>query len=324
MKEHDLISIIVPIYNVEQYLEKCINSILNQTYTNLEIILVDDGSPDNSGKICDEYAKKDNRIKVIHKENGGISSARNTGLKVARGAYVGFIDSDDYIEKDMYEILYKNVKKENADISICSNYDIYKNKIIGTKKQGIYTVMTPEETIIKMNSFGYFGFPVWNKLYKKELFYDLRFLTDKKTCEDWYFLYEVICKCKKIVYQSVPKYYYCLRENSLSQSNVDYEMLKASEYSIKKEKKKYQGALPSVYTTYVFIRIKIYNQLLMCKNIKDRKIKMKQMRKEVKKNCKKIDKKELNFVRNMQLKLIRFLPIVYNGLLIIYYKRKNL
>ena len=324
MKEHDLISIIVPIYNVEQYLEKCINSILNQTYTNLEIILVDDGSPDNSGKICDEYAKKDNRIKVIHKENGGISSARNTGLKVARGAYVGFIDSDDYIEKDMYEILYKNVKKENADISICSNYDIYKNKIIGTKKQGIYTVMTPEETIIKMNSFGYFGFPVWNKLYKKELFYDLRFLTDKKTCEDWYFLYEVICKCKKIVYQSVPKYYYCLRENSLSQSNVDYEMLKASEYSIKIEKKKYQGALPSVYTTYVFIRIKIYNQLLMCKNIKDRKIKMKQMRKEVKKNCKKIDKKELNFVRNMQLKLIRFLPIVYNGLLIIYYKRKNL
>ena len=184
--------------------------------------------------------------------------------------------------------------------------------------------MTPEETIIKMNSFGYFGFPVWNKLYKKELFYDLRFLTDKKTCEDWYFLYEVICKCKKIVYQSVPKYYYCLRENSLSQSNVDYEMLKASEYSIEFVKKKYQGALPSVYTTYVFIRIKIYNQLLMCKNIKDRKIKMKQMRKEVKKNCKKIDKKELNFVRNMQLKLIRFLPIVYNGLLIIYYKRKNL
>lgn len=107
----DLISVIVPVYNVEKYLHKCINSILNQTYKNLEIILIDDGSTDNSGKICDEYALKDNRIKVIHKENGGLSSARNAGLDICSGDYIGFVDSDDYIAEDMYEYLYVNLKK---------------------------------------------------------------------------------------------------------------------------------------------------------------------------------------------------------------------
>lgn len=102
-----LISIIVPIYNVELYLEKCIESIINQTYKNLEIILVDDGSTDSCGKICDEYAKKDNRIKVIHKINGGLSDARNKGMEIAKGKYIGFVDGDDYVASDMYETLYK-------------------------------------------------------------------------------------------------------------------------------------------------------------------------------------------------------------------------
>ena len=107
----ELISIIVPVYNVEKYVEKCINSIINQTYKNLQIILVDDGSKDNSGKICDEFKLKDNRIEVIHKNNGGLSDARNAGLKLAKGDYIGFVDSDDYIEADMYETLYNLIKK---------------------------------------------------------------------------------------------------------------------------------------------------------------------------------------------------------------------
>ena len=106
-----LISIIIPVYNVEKYLEDCLNSVVNQTYKNLEIILIDDGSTDNSGKICDLYAKKDNRIVVIHKENAGVSSARNVGLKIAKGLYIGFVDPDDYIAEDMYEILYQNIIK---------------------------------------------------------------------------------------------------------------------------------------------------------------------------------------------------------------------
>lgn len=114
-----LVSIIVPIYNVEKYLRKCVYSIINQTLTNIEIILVNDGSTDNCGKIIDEYAKNDKRIVVIHKENEGQSSARNKGLDIARGKYVGFVDSDDSIHKDMYENLYKSIEYSNADISVC-------------------------------------------------------------------------------------------------------------------------------------------------------------------------------------------------------------
>lgn len=324
MKEHDLISIIVPIYNVEQYLEKCINSILNQTYTNLEIILVDDGSPDNSGKICDEYAKKDNRIKVIHKENGGISSARNTGLKVARGAYVGFIDSDDYIEKDMYEILYTNLKKESADISICSCYEVYKDRITCTKKQGVYTVMMPEETIMKMNSFGYFGVGLWDKLYKMELFQNMEFPIGKKS-EDWYVIYKLVDKAKRIVYESVPKYYYRQRNDSLSHSvNINFDSIKASKEAIDFIKEIYPQALKSAYTMYVFSNIGVYDKLLLYKHIPNRKIDMKKIRKEVKRVYPSIEKNNLGKLRYLQLQLMKNLPMVYNKIFKIYYNIKML
>lgn len=115
----DLISVIVPVYKVEKYINKCVDSIINQTYTNLEIILVDDGSPDNCGNICDEYAKKDNRIKVVHKENAGVSSARNIGLEKSSGKYITFIDADDYVEKNYCEELLNILKIENADCVAC-------------------------------------------------------------------------------------------------------------------------------------------------------------------------------------------------------------
>ena len=123
------ISVIVPVYNVEKYLRKCIESILNQTFREFELILVDDGSTDSSGKICDEYALKDSRIKVIHKENGGASSARNAGLDVAKGEYIGFVDSDDWIEMDMYGELYRLIKENNTDISVCGINNIKRYKI---------------------------------------------------------------------------------------------------------------------------------------------------------------------------------------------------
>lgn len=126
MKNNDLVSVVIPIFNVEKYLEKCVNSLVNQIYKNLEIILVDDGSTDNSGNIANELSKSDNRIKVYHKKNGGLSDARNFGIKQAKGKYIGFIDSDDYIENEMYEFLYNNLIENKADISICGrfvNYD---------------------------------------------------------------------------------------------------------------------------------------------------------------------------------------------------------
>ena len=116
------ISVIVPIYNVEKYLDRCLKSIINQTYKNLEIILIDDGSPDNCGTICDEYAKKDNRIKVVHKDNGGLVKARNTGLDIATGEYISFIDPDDWIELNMYEEMIKIADETNTDIVRCGYY----------------------------------------------------------------------------------------------------------------------------------------------------------------------------------------------------------
>ena len=119
-KSNPFISIVVPIYNVEKYLKKCVESILNQTYKNFELILVDDGSPDRCGEICEDLKKKDLRIRVIHKENGGLSSARNAGIDVAKGEYIGFVDSDDYIEPFMYEKLVNAVVKDNCLLSVCS------------------------------------------------------------------------------------------------------------------------------------------------------------------------------------------------------------
>ena len=122
------ISIIVPIYNVEKYLDKCVSSILNQTFTDFELLLVDDGSPDRCGEMCDEYAKKDSRVKVIHRKNGGLSAARNSGIDAACGKYIGFIDSDDYIEENMYEHLYDVITKYDADIACGGIFDTYPTK----------------------------------------------------------------------------------------------------------------------------------------------------------------------------------------------------
>ena len=172
--QDELISIIIPVYKVEKYLEKCINSIIGQTYTNLQIILVDDGSPDNSGKICDKYAKKDSRVEVIHKSNGGLSEARNSGIERAKGKYIGFVDSDDYIKEDMYEVLYNLITRFQADVSICNLYDVVgdekniRNINEGIKEYNRIDIL--KEVLMDKNIQSY----AWNKLYKKELFDNLK------------------------------------------------------------------------------------------------------------------------------------------------------
>ena len=177
MKESDLISIVVPIYKVEKYINKCIESILNQTYKNLEIILVDDGSPDNCGKIADEYAKKDNRIKVIHKKNGGLSDARNAGIDIVKGKYIAFVDSDDYIEKEYIEIMYNAIRtnkvkivqcginKVNDDGKVLDSYGYLDNELINSKR-------IIEE---KYTKYPISNVVAWNKLYSTDLFKDIRY-----------------------------------------------------------------------------------------------------------------------------------------------------
>ena len=213
-QEKALISIIIPVYKVEKYLEKCIQSVINQTYENLQIILVDDGSPDNCGKICDEYAQKDHRIEVIHKSNGGLSDARNKGLEIAKGEYIGFIDSDDYIESDMYEVLYNLLKQYNAYVSICNFYTVSQGKIaIKNAENGIKEYNRIEilkEVLLDNNIQSY----AWNKLYKKELFDEIKYPVGKKY-EDIGTTFYLLEKCNKVVVTGKPEYYYINRQDSI-------------------------------------------------------------------------------------------------------------
>lgn len=170
-----LISIIVPVYNVKDYLEKCLQSICVQTYKNLEIILIDDGSSDGSGELCDLFAQRDGRIKVIHQTNAGQSAARNRGLAVAQGEFLGFVDSDDWIEPDMYEFLYHLLKENGADISICSHYRDKGKKSVAKYSSGEQFVFTRDEGIRALVVDRRIRNYVWDKLYKRRLFSGITF-----------------------------------------------------------------------------------------------------------------------------------------------------
>ena len=167
MKTQELISIIIPLHNVEKYLNKCIQSVVNQTYENLDIILIDDGSTDRCPQICDEWAEKDLRIRTIHKTYGGVADARNVGLSAANGEYIGFVDSDDYVENTMFEHLYKVLKETNADISICDFQKITENgEIIPIESDIKREVITGTDALEKITKSGdWYYIILWNKLY---------------------------------------------------------------------------------------------------------------------------------------------------------------
>ena len=208
------ISIIVPVYNVEKYLEKCLKSIISQTYKNLEIIVVNDGSIDNSLEICKKFEKIDKRIKVIDKENGGLSDARNAGLKIATGDYIGFVDSDDYISEDMFETLGKLLKEHNAEISIVSYYEMMDNRLLDVQKDGTLDIMNKEEAIKELLIDKKIQSYAWNKLFKKEIFEGIIFPTGKNF-EDIATTLLLFEKADKIVRLEEPKYFYLRRNDSI-------------------------------------------------------------------------------------------------------------
>ena len=228
--KQDLISVVVPVYKVENFLHKCVQSICEQTYRELEIILVDDGSPDNCGAICDEYAKKDERIKVIHKKNGGLSDARNAVIEAATGKYIGFVDSDDYINPQMYEILYEGIKQNDADISVC------RYQMVDEKENVVYKTYENINEWIIINSDAdklKYSFDIntktafivaWNKLYKTELFKEIRYPYGK-IHEDQFTTYKTIHLADKIVYTEKELYYYLQRQDSIMNSSFDRKRL---------------------------------------------------------------------------------------------------
>lgn len=205
------ISIIVPIYNVEKYLNKCIESIVAQTYKNLEIILVDDGSLDNCPQMCDEWAKKDERIKVIHKVNGGVSSARNAGLHVATGEYIQFVDSDDFLELDACETLFNNMILNDVDWCVAN----FKYLGLFIKQTSLQDFTTSDQGFALHQLWANHRFnALWNKLYKKNLLNDINFIDNQKYGEDFLFNCEYLKQCKKICYISKDIYNYVFVDSS--------------------------------------------------------------------------------------------------------------
>ena len=224
-----MISVIVPIYNVEKYVNKCVESIVNQTYTNLEIILVDDGSPDRCPEICDEWAKKDSRIKVIHKKNGGLSDARNAGMKIASGDYVAFVDSDDWVEPDIYSTLINLIDKYNSDIAICDLRMVYDSTSVVDKnskvyKECVYTSTKALGLLIEDK----IRQVVVNKIYKIDIIKNIPFAVGK--ChEDEFWSYQVIGNADKIVVTDYIGYNYYQRSGSIMGNTYSIKRLDAIE-----------------------------------------------------------------------------------------------
>lgn len=214
-----VISVIVPIYNVEPYLRECVDSIVAQTYANLEILLVDDGSPDKCPEICDEYAEKDNRIKVIHQKNGGLAHARNVGIANSSGEYLTFIDSDDYVSNDYVESLYKGIAGFGADISIASFYPFKDNEVCQlTSELCVYEIISKENAIRRYCSINArCSMPfisACNKIYRKSLFDGIEF-PKGKLYEDAFTTYKFIDRAEKVVYSKTQLYYYRLNPQSI-------------------------------------------------------------------------------------------------------------
>lgn len=250
-----LISIIVPIYNTEKYLRRCVNSILAQTYKKLEVILIDDGSSDRSGNICDEYAAFDNRVKVLHIQNGGLSNARNQGLNLAKGEYIGFVDSDDYIHERTIEILYHNLVETKSDlsgISYCKFVDVNPKANLKNKQK-----------IFKKNLFLWFLrdnhlYYVCRYLYPRSIVENVRFDRSMKIAEDQQFNFEICKKSKTVVFSSFEGYFYFQNVKSLSHGKVKATFVQDLEFRTniyqelesRKEKKFAKAHLFKAYLSY--------------------------------------------------------------------------
>ncbi len=258
-------------YKVEAYLRPCIESIINQTYQNLEIILVDDGSPDQCGSICDEYAQKDRRVRVIHKANGGLSDARNAGLDIATGEYIGFVDSDDYLEPNMYEVLYQTITARDVDLCICNflrvdtrgNEVIAENRWLSSSDEFIdgHTAMARLVT----NTNGYWSI-AWNKIYRRKLWEKLRF-PKGKIHEDEFIMHRIFDRCMGIACIAQPLYCYRVAPDSIMTSKYSMKRLDVVEAMFDRilfyhEKKYYQLAAETNHQAFALL-LTAYSKLDM-------------------------------------------------------------
>lgn len=232
MEQNPLISVIVPVYGVEKYLDRCVQSIVDQTYQNLEIILVDDGSPDSCGAMCDVWAAKDDRIKVIHKENGGLSDARNAGMAIATGELLAFVDSDDYISPNLYRTLYERMQQDGSDIAACGVEMVWED---GTPSRMLTQpgscVLDAEKAMRAIIEESRLKQPVWYKLYKTEQVRDIQFPVGK--ChEDVFWSYRAVARAKKVSITDKIGYYYTQRGGSIMGESYSLKRLDGLEAKV--------------------------------------------------------------------------------------------
>ena len=313
--DNPLISIIVPVYNAEKYLDRCIESIVNQTYKNLEIILVDDGSTDSCPDICDGWAEKDRRINVIHKENGGVSNARNAGLDAVTGEIIGFADNDDILDSDMIEFLYKNMLDYDADISRCSYRFYY------TENDSFEDSEIIEEAVVFDNSedmlndlynFGYKCGVVWNRLYKGSVVGNIRFNPELKSGgEDILFNYYALKNCSKMVCCDTAKYNYSMHSvNGITGINFNYYMYIAMKEIISDK----SAPLCMYYKFYVFAYMTLHD-IVIRKQFADYDL----VREDIVKNKKRIlstDQIKNNRKNMVRLYLIELFPYAYKRMIL--------
>lgn len=222
MSKQNLISIIIPVYNVASYIERCLRSVINQTHENLEIIIVNDGSTDETGEVIDQIEKTDERIVVLHKENTGVSDTRNKGLDIAHGHYIGFVDGDDEIYPDMFEFLLRNAKKHDADISHCGFELVNPKKTIPFSGTGEVVVQDRNEAIAALLQGKLSGPSTWNKLYARDVIGDVRYSDDIQINEDLLFNVEVFNHSERGIYEDVVKYRYMYNPSSVGRSGFNF------------------------------------------------------------------------------------------------------
>lgn len=267
-KETDLITVVIPVYNVEAFLEKCLDSVIQQTYKNLEIILVDDGSTDCSGKMCDEYAEKDSRIKVVHQKNKGLSGARNAGIEISKGEYITFIDSDDFVSEEFISYLYNLAVRKYADVSICSSIKFYEENETGlghtVVEERVYNAQQAlEDMLYRKNVTAY----ACGKLYRTTLFNEIRY-PEKQLFEDLNTTYKIFDLAKVITWSSKKLYYYRQRNNSIVNSKFNKKKLSVikagleiKDFVEKKYPEIYNAAVSKVFISAVDQYRKIPNSI---------------------------------------------------------------
>lgn len=265
------VSVIVPIYKVEKYLETCVRSLLSQTLSDIEIVLVDDGSPDNCGKMCDDFEKGDPRIKVIHKENGGLSEARNAGIMAATSQYIGFVDSDDYVATDMYETLYSNVTRYDADVAICGLYDCYRTKKIPQFVGNEHLILDNEEALRLALEGVKLTVNAVNKLYKKELFDEIKFPKGKLS-EDAFTIPLVLARARTVVFDSRPKYFYVHRGESITTSDFklqDFNIVEAYEKNLQLVKERFPKLRWQAEFRLLWSYMFVFDKMILSENFTD-------------------------------------------------------